>query len=110
MDGIEVGFPLSPALDRDQVDTLQFGDQLCDPRTGHAHILRESILAREAGIVVPGVAQKHGVNHLGANRQSAVAQYEIGHLRKTLPDHGIGGIQQNIALLDDLANGLHGVI
>ncbi|MCX6925727.1 MAG: hypothetical protein NT154_21320 [Verrucomicrobia bacterium] len=110
MDLVEIGLALSPALNADEARPLKFGDQLSHTRTRHAHVSSETFLAREAGIVVPGVAQKHSVDHFGADGQSAIAQYEIRHLRKSRLDHGIGGVEQDIALLDCFANGLHGMI
>ena len=107
MDGVKVRFPLSPALDRHQTGGFQFGDQLGDTRPGHAHVLRQPVLSRKTGIVVPGVAQKHGVGDLGANGDIRVFQDEIRDLGKTVLQHGIDRVQLQILLLEDFPDGFH---
>ena len=95
MDGVKVGLSLSPALDCHHAGSFQFGDQLGHARTCHAHILRQPILPRKAGIIVPGVAQKHRIGDFCANRDFRVFQNEIRDLGKASLQHGIEAVQSD---------------
>src|SRR5205809_6852454 len=76
LDGVDVGLALAAALDLDQPGLLQLADQLRNARPCHAHVLGKAILTREAEIVVPTVADEHGVDHLSADRQGGHPQDE----------------------------------
>jgi hypothetical protein len=70
MDGVDIGFPLPPALNTDQAGALKLTDKLGHARTAHAHIHRQPILTGKTGIIVPRITQKHGVgnpSNLSAN-------------------------------------------
>ena len=101
MDGVKVRFSLSPALDGHQTGLLQSGDQLGDTRPGHAHVLRQPVLPRKTRIVVPGVAQKHGVSDFCAHGNVRVFQDEIRDLGKAALQHGISRVQLQILLFED---------
>lgn len=93
MDGVKVGLALAAPLDADQTDAVQFRDQLRDAHTAHAHVLGQPVLAGKARIIMPGVAQEHGIRDLGPHRKVRVFEDEIGHLREATPDNRIVRVQ-----------------
>jgi len=107
MDGVNVGSSLSPALNAYQAGLFQFPHKLGHARPAHAHVLGQPILSRKARIIVPRVAQKHGIGHFGAQRQLGVFQDEIRDLGKASLQHGIDRVQLQILLLEDFPDCFH---
>ena len=107
MDGVKVGFPLPPPFNSDQAGAFQFPHKFGHAGAAHAHVLRQPILARKTGIIVPGIAQKHGVGDLGTNGEVGVFEDEIGDLGKTTTQHGIVRVQFEVLLLDHFPDGFH---
>jgi len=107
MNDVKVGFPLPPTLDRHHARPLQFSDQLGHPHPAHAHVLGQSVLARKTKIVMPRVAQEHGVRDLGSHGNFWVFQNEIGDLGKARLQHGILRVQLQVLLLKDFPDWLH---
>ena len=104
VDGVKVGFALSPALDADQASRFEFRDQLRHAHSAHAHVLGQSILPGKAGVIVPGVAEEHRVGNFGSDGKVRVFEDEIGDLGKTVPQHGIDRVQLQILFLEDFPN------
>src|SRR5205814_1114955 len=107
MDGVKIGFPLSPTLDCHQTGPFQFADQLSYSHPAHAHVLGQSVLAGKTKFVVPRVAQKHGVGDLGSRRNYRVFQNEIRDLGKASLQHGILRVELQVPLLEDFPDCLH---
>jgi hypothetical protein len=62
-DCIEVCFALSPLRDFDKLSSLKLFDELIHPPDAHTDVLSQPCLAGEAFVVVPGVAEEHGINY-----------------------------------------------
>lgn len=103
-DGVKVGASLAASLDADHASLLQFTDVLRHTRAAHANGFAERLLAGEALIIVPGIAQEHRVNDLRPERKLRVFQYKIRHLRKAAPGYRIeGSVELDVLLFDDVA-------
>ena len=84
VDGIQVGFSLPSPLNGDEPAFLQFGDEFSHSRSTHAHVFGQSLLAWEAVVVVPGVADEHCVHDLAAYRNIGTPQNEIRDLGESV--------------------------
>ena len=100
MDHVKIGLSLPSALYSNQTGFVQFGDQLGHTHTGHAHVIRQPLLAGKTGVIVPGVAQEHGVGHLRAHGDVGVFEDEIRNLGKAVLQHRIDRVQLQILLLE----------
>jgi hypothetical protein len=110
MDGVNIGSSLAATLNANKPGLFQLANEFSDARAAHAHVLGKPFLTWEARVVVPGVAEEHGINDLGANRQTTVTKDKIRDLRKASSCDWICGVEQDVVLFDDLANWFHGVI
>src|SRR6266851_2233461 len=77
--------------------------KLCNSWSGYAHVLRQPVLSRKAEIVVPRIAQKHGVGDLRANRDLRIFQNEIRDLGEPSACNRVARRELDIAL-DDRAD------
>jgi len=77
---VDVGAPQSAALDADKVLGDQFLEILNDRAGRHLEVTRQQVLAGEAILVLPGVAQDEGVGKLGAVGESANLEQVVGEL------------------------------
>ena len=93
MNLVNICFALAPTLDGYQPRLFQFSDQLGDARPGQAHVIRQPVLPRKARIIMPGVAQEHGVGDFGTHRQACIFQNEIRDLGEAPLQHGIDRVQ-----------------
>ena len=107
MNGVDVGFALPSALDADQSGAFKFADKLGHAGPAHAHVNRQPILAGKTRIVVPRIAQKHGVSHFRTGRQIGIFQNEIWNLGEASLQHGIDRVQLQILLLEDFPDVFH---
>jgi hypothetical protein len=107
MNGINIGFAQSPALNSNESRFFQFTDEFGNTGSAHSHVFGQPLLPWKAGIIVPGVAQEHGVGHLGANGQIGVLENEIRDLGEAAPQHRIIGVELQVLLLDDFPYCLH---
>jgi len=108
MDDVEIRFAKATALDGDESGLAQFRDEFIHTGAAHAHVLREPFLPRKAVVVSPGVAEEHGVGNFGSKGQRRIAEDKIGDLGKAFPSNRIKGVQLDVLLLDQFAEGLHG--
>ena len=92
VDGVKIGFTLTPATDGDQTGGLQFRDQLGHPDTRQAHVTGQPVLTGKTTVVMPGVAQEHGIGDLGPDGNFRIAEDEVGHLGEPVLQHGIGRV------------------
>ena len=107
MDRVKVGFALSTTLNADQSSPLQLGDQLGDTGPGHAHVRRQPFLTWKTGLIVPGVAEEHGIGNFGADGQFGVFEDEIGDLGKAAAQDRIIRVQLQVLLLEDFSYSFH---
>ena len=107
VDGVKVGLPLAATLNGNQTGAFQLSHEFSHPRPAHPHVLGQSVLPWKAGIIVPGIAQKHGVSDFGSRRQFRVLEDEIGDLSEAILEHGIGRVQPQVLLLEDFPDRLH---
>ena len=107
MNGVEIRLALAASFNRHQFGPLQFPDEFGHARPAHAHVLRQTILARKTRIIVPGIAQKHGIRDLRADGQIRVFEDEIGHLRKATAEDWILRGQMQVMLLEDFPDLFH---
>ena len=98
VDDVEVGLSLSAALDLDETAVFELRDGPADGRDVRAHVLGEALLAGEAQIVVPGVAEEERVGGLGIGRKIRISQNEIRELREAVQRDWIGAIQPHVLL------------
>jgi len=77
---VDVGAPQPAPLDADKVLGDQFFEILDDRAGRHFEVARQQVLAREAILVLPGVAQDEGVGELGPMGESANLEQVVGEL------------------------------
>ena len=107
MDRIKVRFTLPPAFNGHKPGTLQFTDKFGHARPAHAHVLSQTILPRKTRIIVPGVAQEHGVGDLCTDGKGWVFEDEIGDLREATPDDWIVRGEMQVLLFEDFPDLFH---
>ena len=107
MNRVKIGFSLAAALNRDTPGAFQFADEFSHTRPAHAHVLGQAILTGKTGLIVPSVAQEHGVNDSCAERKIWVFQNEIRNLGEALRSDWIKRIQRNVLLLYDFPHRFH---
>src|SRR5262245_50134107 len=93
VNGVEVGLALASARDLDEAAGLQLLDEAVDAADAHADRLRERVLAGEAEVVVPGVAQEQSVGGLGLDRDVRVLEDEIRDLSEAVQGNGIRTVE-----------------
>ena len=67
MQAVEVGAAKATLLDLEEAVVLQFLKVRAHAALPCPHVLRQLLLAREAGAVGPGVFQQHRVGQLGTD-------------------------------------------
>ena len=67
IDRIEVRLSLPPSGDIDQGASFKLLDVAVDARNAHSDIFGETVLAGEAEIIVPRVAEKQRIDRLGSD-------------------------------------------
>jgi hypothetical protein len=97
-DRIEICFPLSALSDCDKIRSFQLFDELIYPPDAHTDILGQPRLAGEAFLIVPSVAEKHGVNHLRADAELWVFKNEVGNLGEATLNNRIDSVQLDVFL------------
>jgi hypothetical protein len=85
---------LSPDVDEGAL--LELGDRAADGRDVGAHVLGETLLAREAEVVVPGIAEQQGVDRLRISREIRIPKNEVGELREAMLRYRIGGVKPHV--------------
>ena len=69
LDGVQVGLALTAARDLNELAAFEFLDKFVGARDAHAHVVGKPFLAGKAMVVVPCVAEEHGVDVFGAHRE-----------------------------------------
>src|SRR5439155_9171675 len=93
--GVEVGLPQATPLLSEQPDSLQLSHVLADHVLARLHIVAEAPIAREATLLLPGVAQEDRVEELGVATQVSSVEDLLRDLdepvleRLVLKDEGV---------------------
>ncbi len=95
---IEICFPLSVLGNCNKIRSFQLFDELIYPPNAHTDIFGQPRLAGEAFLIVPSVAEEHGVNHLRANAELWVFENELGDLAEATLNNRINSVQLDVFL------------
>ena len=101
---VNVSLPLAPLLDHKQAAVLQGLDVAADGALVEPHILGELRLAGKAKVVLPCVGQEHGEGHFVAGAEGLQFQKKVGDLRVALAGRRVGSLEDDVALLEDVAD------
>ena len=89
---IDIRLSKSALRDLEKAAGFEFLQIRADATLPRPHIFGQLRLPREAGVVSPGVFQKHGVGELGSDGQLFLGEDEVRHLREAMKGDGISPI------------------
>ena len=104
VEAVQVGLAKTTLGDLQEAAPLQLLQVCTDAAVGGAHVFRKLDLPWKAGVVVPGILEKHRVSELSPDRYIFVGEHEVGDLGEAVPGDGIGTDEFNIAFFEDVAN------
>jgi len=109
MQAIEVGLAKAPLGHFEEAGILQFFEVGSHTAFPCSHVVRELLLAGKAGVIRPGVFQKHGIGELGADTELLIGEDEVRDLGEAMERDGISTDDLDVAsdLLKPAVDGIH---
>src|SRR5208282_725187 len=107
---VEIGLTKAALLDLQQLGGLKLLEIGADAAVSGAHIFCKLDLAREAGVIVPCVFEKHGVGELGADGDVFLRENEIRDLGEAVARRGISADNFDVALFENIGDVARGAI